>query len=545
MNRDKWDKVLLRILMTVWLSMFLLPAITRVNAASQATPPGPDRYTAITVEYTAYTWWMAAWHDNQVVCELVVDHEGSPTLAEIFDQCGEDVHDIFFEQQPCTNQQYYKKQPACEGYYLYVVDSQPAEREIAVKLSPPVVWVDVTGCTGLSTTYTNICEESPHLLLTGYEPLPNEEIISIEGILDGEPFSCDPECNLELPITGQDTISVEFWAFSSYGDSSELFEAQVRVAEVSNDNPDEKAWYVDVLSDQWIGQPVASCAESWESFPPVGGPPDWLITPKRSEDLNSNIPYGYLAGNLIRQGIVDAGYCPDGGLLPEGTANSCGMDAAQNAVEEWQNGFDERILEVATDTGAPAQLLKNLFARESQFWPGIYTNPEETGLGQLTDGGADITLLWNPSFFEQFCPLILSAETCQDGYLHMDEENKEFLRIALVQNANAYCPECPYGLDLTQADFSINVFAHTLLASCEQAGRVVRNVTGQAPGNLTGYEDMWKFSLVNYTAGPGCLYDAVELAWDKEKVLNWDTVSENLMGVCYNAVGYVEDIGKE
>jgi hypothetical protein len=48
---------------------------------SQAAPPppGPDRYTVITVDYTAYTWWMANWSHNEVVCAVVADHEGPPT----------------------------------------------------------------------------------------------------------------------------------------------------------------------------------------------------------------------------------------------------------------------------------------------------------------------------------------------------------------------------------------------------------------------------------------------------------------------------------
>jgi hypothetical protein len=46
---------------------------------------------------------------------------------------------------------------------------------------------------------------------------------------------------------------------------------------------------------------------------------------------------------------------------------------------EWQNQFDERIMEVALETGVPAQLMKNLFAKESQFWPGVFQKPEHMG----------------------------------------------------------------------------------------------------------------------------------------------------------------------
>jgi len=47
----------------------------------------------------------------------------------------------------------------------------------------------------------------------------------------------------------------------------------------------------------------------------VGGPPAWLATPNHVSGLSSNIPYNYLAANLIRQGVVDVTGCSDGGLL--------------------------------------------------------------------------------------------------------------------------------------------------------------------------------------------------------------------------------------
>ena len=74
----------------------------------------------------------------------------------------------------------------------------------------------------------------------------------------------------------------------------------------------------------------------------------------------------------------------------------CGGRTSQ--VTAWQNQFDEIILNVARDTGVPAHLLKNMFAIESQFWPGA-SNKTDIGLGQLTPEGADTTLMWNPPFF--------------------------------------------------------------------------------------------------------------------------------------------------
>src|SRR4030095_8995519 len=121
------------------------------------------------------------------------------------------------------------------------------------------------------------------------------------------------------------------WAYSSYGDSSEIFDALVRVAQRNEGDPDQSFWYVDVLSDQWAGVPLASCVRDWGILPPIGGPPEWISTPTQSEKLGTDIPYTYLAANLIATGAVDASSCADDGLLPDGGASTCGMEVAPSA----------------------------------------------------------------------------------------------------------------------------------------------------------------------------------------------------------------------
>ncbi len=508
--------------------------------AALDTPPGPDRYTSILVDYNVNTWWMARFEDKSLACEIVIDHEGLPTVNEVYTQCGQDIADEWFNQDLCTENKY----KDCEGYYFYKVSSMPEQREVAVELPAAKAWIDIEDCSPLTTIATNLCEVMPKLVITGEEPLPNEEITGIGGLIDGEPFTCDVPCHIRLAPTDADGVTVEFWAYSSYGDSSETYTAQVRVAADNEGNPDQSYWFVDVLSSQWIGVPVASCAELWDSFPPVGGPPFWLTTPKRAEDLNTEVPYTYLAAKLITAGVVDASQCENGGLLSDSYGvNTCGLEACPPDVVDWQNRFDELILEVAQDTGVPAQMLKRLFARESQFWPALFQD-SDIGLGQLTEDGADTTLLWNSSFFDQFCPLVLSTDRCEKGYLHINETEQEMLRVGLINTVNATCHDCPLGIDLSQADFSVRVFGQTLLANCEQAGRIVRNVSGKAPGNAATYEDLWKFTLANYNAGPGCIGEAIQATKDKGQALEWDNVAANLNGICSVAADYVSDISQ-
>lgn len=536
-------RLLLNYLLAVLLTIVSLagePA-RQGHAAPAGAPPGPDRVATITVDYTAYEWWMATWKKNVVVCSLVIDHPGQPTLSDVYQNCDQDVYLTFKDQPACTA---VVNKGRCEGYYVVLIQSYPAQRQVTVTLPPPEVWLSLEGCDSVSRAGTNICENQPILVLKGDEPLPNEHILRIEGTMDGRPFTCDPTCKLALAPTDADGVALQFWAWSSYGDSSNVFNAQVRVAQANQGNPDQTSLYVDVLSSQWRGVRIASCADTWNIFPPVGGPPPWLSTPQNASDLSSDIPYSFLSANLILQGAVDASSCPDGGLLPDGGANQCGQEVARPAAEAWQNQFDSLIMRASQDTGVPAQLLKNLFARESQFWPGVFKAVSDAGLGQLTENGADTTLLWNPSFFGQYCPLVLSAQACSGGYLHLKPKQQKLLREALVSSVDATCTNCALGIDLSRADFSIGVFAHTLLASCEQTGQVIYNTVQKAPADVASYEDLWKFTLVNYNAGPGCLSLALNDASTAGQPLSWDSVSSYFTDVCSPAKDYVNDISK-
>lgn len=506
------------------------------------SPPGPDRYAVTTVDYTKYFWWMIHWNETEVECAIEVDHEGMPTPGDIYVDCGEKLYEKWVNQKPCKEFDV----NLCDGFYVVLVDQQPAQKKISTKLQPPIVQVTLENCNPVYTSSTSICELEPVLVLTGIEPLQGYSITGIEGLYGGQLFNCGPICHLRLPVTGEDRFTIQFWAYSSYGDSSEVFEAQIRVAMTDQGNPDQPTyWFVDVLSSQWTGVPVATCVEAWGVLPPIGGPPEWLSTPTQSETLGTQIPYNYLAANLIRSGAVDAGSCINDGLLPDGSTSTCGMEIAREAVNDWQNQFDEIILNAAKDTGVPAHLLKNLFAIESQFWPGNTRN--DIGLGQLTEQGADTTLMWNPPFFKQFCPLVMDSEECGKGYLYMGGENRAYLRLALIDAVNATCENCPLGIDLERANFSIGVFAHTLMANCEQASQVVWNYNNRkTPNQLEiSYEDMWKFTLINYNAGGGCLASAFEGASENDEPLTFEGIAPYLAPACQGAIEYVNQISRQ
>lgn len=545
-NRN-WSLIITILLMVsiVTGAILFFPEGTRANALSERAP---NRTALITVPYTTYEWWFLTWSHSQLICQIYTEHEGLPDYSEIEYYCGERVLDDWLDTPPCVFSEQIIDSSHCPGLYLHLASVTPAEREIEVALMPPSVFIDITNCNPQPPE--NHCETQPSLHLVAEEPLPNEQIINIQGYIGAEPFSCEGnDCTVPLPATGIGGVQANFWADSSYGDSSEVYSAQIRVIPWGDfgapdvQSSDHPQYYVDVLSSQFMGNTQSTCSEIWSAFPPVGGPPSWLVSQDHPEALITNEPYYFLAGSLISQGVVNANMCPDGGLQTPWIANQCGLEASRQKISEWQNQFDSEIIRVANETGVPSQLIKNVFSQESQFWPGPSSSYKEAGLGHLSDLGADTVLLWNPSFFSQFCPLILDTTECQKGFGNLDIAEQEMLRGALVQKVNAACPDCPEGIDLSKANFSISIFARSLLANCEQVGQIFYNETGRTAGEIAFYEDLWKFTLVNYNAGSGCLTNAIQQAINSNYPLTWENVSLFLEpGACQASIEYVDNI---
>ncbi len=95
---------------------------------------------------------------------------------------------------------------------------------------------------------------------------------------------------------------------------------------------------------------------------------------------------------------------------------------------------------------------------------------------------------------------------------------------------------------MSKADLSVGVFAQTLLANCKQTGQVIDINYGKTPGDAASYEDLWRFTLVDYNAGPGCLGLAVYKTKSLGEPLDWEHLSPHFTPACQGAVEYVNDI---
>jgi hypothetical protein len=527
--------------------LIILMVFPRASSTALAEQHGPDRKATITSKVTEYTWWLVQWSDNEVICEVNVGHEDLPKLWEVYNTCGEDIFDEWQDSDGCEQAGSGGDTSICTGFYLHFVGSQEVEREIEIDLPPPVVWVSVRGCE--EGVYTNYCTGTPRLEFKAEEPLPYEEITAIYAQSNAGSVVCSSDyCLLTLGSDYQEGVEIEFWADSSYGDESLHYTAIVRAELLErNSETGDDLWQVDVISDRWQGIALLSCAFTWEVFPPIEQLPAWLTTPDNVEGLATNVPYEMLAGRLLRWGIVEAPECPFGGLMANGSANNCAVIATRDFVYEWQDRFDENIFNIANEVDIPAMLMKGIFAQESQFWPGTISEIKEYGLGQLHEQGGDVLLLWNPSFYKDFCPLILAEETCEKRYEDLDEETQELLRGALTVEVNVACPTCEGGVDLDRAELSVDLFGHIVRANCDQVGQTVRFISGDRPGAVSSYEDLWRFVLVNYNAGSGCLATSLDATSDYDEPFNWEHVSGQLLDLeaCDGAVEYVEKVTRE
>lgn len=524
----------------VGLCLLLIDPVPVRAQSEEPAPPTPEvRSQTLTTTVMRYEWWVSRYADNKVLCAMTVEHEWQPTAEEVYYHCSPAIYNELIATTYCDEEEVSQ----CSGVYLFLAKRYEAEVESAVELPQPEAFISVTGCQPDATS--NWCGNVPDLLISGYEPAPNATITAIHGSLDGREFTCNGgACIIPLSETGRQGSFLQFWVDSSLGDSSETFSALLRVvaSDVIYPGIGSDVWYVDGLSSQWRNPPPACCSQTWSALPEIGNLPVWLNTPQKPNELRSDEMYYYLAGMLIENGFVDGRGCADGGLQSPGVANQCGVERAHPAVVDWQNRFDSEILRVANDTGVPARLMKGIFSRESQFWPGQLGALQETGLGQLSEDGADMVFLWNPQFYTDFCLSIFSPVTCVNGYTFLEEGERETLKAALMQRVDAVCPSCPGGISLERAGFSIEVFAHALLGSCKQTGQVVYNITGEPAGNASTYEDMWRFTLVNYNAGAGCLQEAVTETLNNGEPLDWAHLSNHLDSSCQGAIPYVEDI---
>lgn len=298
-------------------------------------------------------------------------------------------------------------------------------------------------------------------------------------------------------------------------------------------------------SQSQAAQKEPSCGQIWGAPPISTIIPDWLDTPTSADQLSTDEAYLYLAGKLLQNGLATAPKCSYNGLLPSGLASQCGMESIRPQVKDWQNQFDQRILQAAGKYSIPARLLKNIFAQESQFWLGESSDQVHFGVGHITEGGLDPLFLAYPDYYKQICQNVLSGETCQKSYADLSSQSRGMIRGYFLQTViDVSCKDCPKKFDEQKASQTIDLFARLLVANCQQVNRVIVDITEKQPGLLSSYDDLWRYTMINYNAGSGCVSGAIEPTFNAGEQLDWLHVSARLQSHCKNAREYVDKVSK-
>ena len=392
-------------------------------------------------------------------------------------------------------------------------------KSVPAKSQPVGVSVQVLNCEAWG-----YCDETPKLQFT----LENQGSDSSDYVMHiqlGEKHYESPysPAEIEVSTTDNDGVDVSYWVESAttgfiYGQDD------FRMRYIKNGSQ----YIFELLGDQWESD-IPSAALIWNIYPPMEIFEDgWAKKVEDPEELFTEINYTLLAGKLIWEGVVIPSECGDSGLLGNGAANTCGMEAAREKVIEWQNMHNRDIQEASLKAFVPARLLKGVIGQESQFYA-KWELPEEYGLGMLTEHGVDMLLQWNEPYFFYKCSLVYGADYCERGYLNINDEQQAVLIGYIMKDIGT--------------DDEYAVMAAALYASCVQANYIVSYYTDEAPADVADYETLWRISLGVYHAGFGCMSDAVLNAWDEDDDnLTWDTISSFLVGDCSSAVDYFDKV---
>jgi hypothetical protein len=252
----------------------------------------------------------------------------------------------------------------------------------------------------------------------------------------------------------------------------------------------------------------------------------WIYVPESADQLYTEEHYFFLAGQLIKNKVVDASICPSGGLMRNGYANACGMATALPSVIYIQNMINESILQAWKEVGVPPVLLKQLIRRESQFWPSLYNISENYtnyhyGLGHITYIGMLNALQWNRDLYAKVCSVSDNANCVSDSGVVSQ----------LLSSLIATCDTCAYGIDTISVNRSVDILAEVLLGHCFQTEQLIFNATGWYSSLVVDYATVWKLTLMNYTSGPNCILNTIGSTFEiTEGPMNWDEISANVSG---------------
>jgi len=450
--------------------------------------------------------------EQKVSCNIYMAVIGEPGDGEVLGYCGFSVY-LLWQQGVCK--QTLDREEPCTGLTLHYIGPIEDQLKVSIKLPGALAYSKLSNCSPWG-----ICNQPPQMIFGGYEPLNNQHIDRVTiKFEDGQEFVCyGRECTLTMPYTNADGMKVNYFVTSSYGDDSLIETFLMRNISLA-----DGTYLFQLINTPWDNQ-IPAAAAYWEFFPNLDLQNiEWLRDIQIPDELHTEHDYALLAGVLILRGDVSAANCADGGLLPNMAASGCGIEAAKEEVIRIQNKFDQQIMDAANNSRVPPKLLKGIIGQESQFWNG-WVIEGEYGYGMMTDEGADLLLTYDIRTFLDLCIPAYGERNCAWGYSNLAEYPRAYLRGLALQSL--------------RTDKEFELIAHTLAAAAGQTGQIIRNVTGEEPGDVLNYRELWQISAALYHGGGGCVGTAIQDAWDAEASLSWGIISEYLIGDCQAIATY-------
>ena len=363
---------------------------------------------------------------------------------------------------------------------------------------------------------------TPYVILSGYQAITGDSgEVSLMGSVGTRKFFCPSSpCALDFPETGV----ITFHAQNAKGDVSEELTASIFVTQLVD------GYSITVTS---LGKFVIfsdSCSSIFQNAD--SSQTSWSRFPQDPAELNTEKTLYFLAAKLLKSGIVNTTDCPGGGWDAYGSPNACGISRIKDQMISWQNQYDMNIWLVSRDEHIPPIILKTLFEIESQFWPvSQRLFLDELGLGQINQLGIDVLLRSDPSIYNKVCSNALYK--CNLPYENLPGIDRALIRGTVAQSLDATCPTCTFGFDLSKTAQSIPLVAKVLYANCVQAKSILNLFQVKA-----NYEDSWKFTLVSYHSGFGCLRDAISKSAVPGNVVTWKNTLPYLK--CQSSSEYVD-----
>ena len=369
------------------------------------------------------------------------------------------------------------------------------------------------------------CNSNPQIKFALEGDNTVDKSYNLNVLVGDDEYHCENQiCILDMPRTDNVGITIKYW--SEYSGIVPLIHSFKMRNIILSDDGNTHSFAL--LGDEWPST-VDVCANAWDMFPETDSLESaWLSKIDAPDELETDLDYSLLAGRLIWNGYVDASGCPDSGLLPNGSADECGMTKAHDLVMEWQNRFNQVITRASEETYVPARLIKGVIAQESQFWP-LWPNKPEYGYGMMSEMGIDLLLNWNVNYYLNLCKQYYTADQCQNGYSYLTDEQRRFLRGVCLLSVG------------TDEEFVL--LANMLKASCAQTRQLIKNITGKEPEDVFSYETLWRISLGIYNTGSGCMGEAITYAWHENKrEMSWTDFNKHIPEYCETARTYFDKV---